>query len=117
MLVRDILRLGLRRQQGGGILPGGDKRFSPINAYMANTLFDENHGGGHGSCHIALGAGLRQHIHRRGPRSQWRRPANWATTTSALHWDLVNTEQKEVYALLKGGGKELIYEKGEFTLS
>ncbi len=33
-----------------------DKRFSKINAYMANTLFDENYGGDFGNCHIALGS-------------------------------------------------------------
>jgi aminopeptidase len=35
---------------------------------------------------------------------------------SALHWDLVNTEPKRVTALLKGGGKRIIYEDGMFKL-
>jgi aminopeptidase len=33
-----------------------DKRFSRINRFMADTLFDENYGGNHGNCHIALGS-------------------------------------------------------------
>ncbi len=33
-----------------------DKRFSRINRFMANTLYDENYGGKYGNCHIALGA-------------------------------------------------------------
>ncbi len=33
-----------------------DKRFSKINTFMANTLFDENYGGKHGNCHVALGS-------------------------------------------------------------
>ena len=33
-----------------------DKRFSKINRFMANTLFDENFGGRWGNCHVALGA-------------------------------------------------------------
>lgn len=33
-----------------------DKRFSRINAFMAHTLFDENYGGEHGNCHVAVGA-------------------------------------------------------------
>lgn len=33
-----------------------DKRFSRINKFMANTLFDENYGGKNGNCHVALGA-------------------------------------------------------------
>ena len=33
-----------------------DKRFSRINRFMANTLYDENYGGPHGNCHLALGS-------------------------------------------------------------
>ncbi|MGE4505364.1 MAG: aminopeptidase, partial [Desulfovibrionaceae bacterium] len=33
---------------------------------------------------------------------------------SALHWDLVNTEQKTVTATLKDGSKVVIYENGQF---
>ncbi|MBP1739220.1 MAG: aminopeptidase, partial [Deltaproteobacteria bacterium] len=35
---------------------------------------------------------------------------------SALHWDLVNTEDKRVTAHLSGGKKMVIYEKGMFAL-
>jgi aminopeptidase len=34
--------------------------------------------------------------------------------TSALHWDLVNTERKQVTAHLKGGQTVTIYENGQF---
>ena len=34
---------------------------------------------------------------------------------SALHWDLVNTEDKTVTAHLATGKKLVIYEKGMFT--
>jgi aminopeptidase len=33
---------------------------------------------------------------------------------SALHWDLINTEDKTVTAHLKSGRKVVIYEKGKF---
>jgi aminopeptidase len=33
-----------------------DKRFSKIDRFMANTLFDENYGGKYGNCHVALGS-------------------------------------------------------------
>ena len=33
---------------------------------------------------------------------------------SALHWDLVNTEDKTVTAHLAGGKKKVIYERGRF---
>jgi aminopeptidase len=32
-----------------------------------------------------------------------------------LHWDLVNTENKTVTAILKGGGRQTVYENGEFN--
>ncbi|MGD9319523.1 MAG: aminopeptidase, partial [Desulfobacteraceae bacterium] len=33
---------------------------------------------------------------------------------SALHWDLVNTEEKRVTAYLRSGKKTVIYENGMF---
>ena len=36
-----------------------DKRFSRIDRFMAETLFDENFGGKEGNCHIALGSSYR----------------------------------------------------------
>ena len=33
-----------------------DRRFSQIDKFMANTLYDENFGGAHGNCHVALGS-------------------------------------------------------------
>ena len=33
-----------------------DHRFSRIDRFMADTLFDENFGGKFGNCHIALGS-------------------------------------------------------------
>jgi aminopeptidase len=91
-----------------------DKRFSKINHFMANTLYDENFGGKHGNCHLALGSAYADAF-----------AADVATLTktmknklgfndSALHWDLVNTEKKQVVAHLKTGKKEVIYENGSF---
>ncbi len=91
-----------------------DKRFSPIDKVMANTLYDENFGGEHGSCHIALGqsyansyAGLPEAF-----TQQVRERLGF--NGSALHWDIVNTEDKTVTATLKGGGKMVLYENGQF---
>lgn len=91
-----------------------DKRFSRINRFMANTLYDENYGGRYGNCHLALGssysdtfdgdpAGLSKDMKRK-----------LGFNDSALHWDLVNTEKKTVTAHLKSGKKVLIYADGMF---
>jgi aminopeptidase len=92
-----------------------DKRFSRINRFMASTLYDENYGGPHGNCHLALGdsysdtydgnpAGLTKEMKRK-----------LGFNDSALHWDLVNTEKKTVTAHLNSGKRVLIYENGMFA--
>ncbi len=91
-----------------------DKRFSPINAYMANALYDENHGGEHGSCHLALGQAY-ANTYAAPQTLSMEAARTFGFNYSSLHWDLVNTEPKEVHALLRGGGKELIYAEGQFT--
>ncbi len=92
-----------------------DKRFSKIDRYMADTLFDENFGGPNGNCHIAVGAAYADTYS--GPPAELTRKKKQALgfNDSALHWDLVNTEKKKVTALLAGGGKKVIYENGVFT--
>lgn len=92
-----------------------DKRFSRINRFMANTLYDENFGGPHGNCHIALGSSYSNTY--AGKPVELTRPLKrkLGFNESALHWDFVNTEKKQVTAILKSGKEVLIYENGKFT--
>lgn len=91
-----------------------DRRFSKIDRFMANTLYDENYGGSYGNCHIALGSAYSD--------TYAGDPANLTPyakkqlgfNDSALHWDLVNTEKKRVTAHLADRGKTVIYENGQF---
>lgn len=93
-----------------------DRRFSGINRFMAVTLYDENFGGSHGNCHLALGSSY--------PATYDGDPAEFTPelrerlgfNQSALHWDLVNTEPKTVTARVAGGKSVRIYENGEFAL-
>jgi aminopeptidase len=93
-----------------------DKRFSRINRFMADTLFDENYGGDHGNSHLALGASYTDTYDGN--------PADMTKSTkkklgfneSALHWDLVNTERKRVTAQLTSGRKLVLYEDGIFKI-
>lgn len=91
-----------------------DKRHSPITKFMAEILFDENVGGENGNCHIALGNSYREtysgDLKEMSPKLEKKLGYN----DSALHWDLINTEPKKVTALLKGGGRVVIYENGMF---
>jgi aminopeptidase len=91
-----------------------DKRFSPINHFMADTLFDENYGGDQGNCHIALGASYSDTFDGNPARLTREMKLRLGFNDSALHWDLVNTEKKTVTAHLKSGKKVVIYDQGMF---
>ena len=91
-----------------------DRRFSRIDRFMADTLFDENFGGKAGNCHIAVGASYAD-TYAGNPADMT--PAlkrRLGFNNSALHWDLVNTEAKTVTAHLATGEKVLIYADGRF---
>jgi aminopeptidase len=91
-----------------------DKRFSKINKFMANTLFDENFGGRFGNCHVALGSSYSD-TYKGDPKSlTLKQKEKLGFNDSALHWDLVNTEDKRVTAHLSSGKKVCIYEGGKF---
>lgn len=91
-----------------------DRRFSRIDRFMADTLFDENYGGDYGNCHIAVGASYSDTYAGDPAELDKKKKRALGFNDSALHWDLVNTEPKTVMAELATGEKLLIYEKGEF---
>jgi aminopeptidase len=91
-----------------------DRRFSKINKFMADILFDENFGGKYGNCHVAIGASYADTFS--GPQSKLdkKMKEKLGFNDSSLHWDLINTENKRVTACLKDGSTQVIYEKGQF---
>ncbi|MCK9274415.1 MAG: aminopeptidase [Syntrophales bacterium] len=93
-----------------------DRRFSRITAFMADTLFDENFGGRFGNCHIALGSSYSDTYDGEPGTLTKQRKKQLGFNDSALHWDLVNTENKRVTAKIAGGRTVTIYENGIFTL-
>ncbi|HIJ19665.1 MAG TPA: aminopeptidase [Deltaproteobacteria bacterium] len=93
-----------------------DKRFSKINQFMANTLFDENYGGRYGNCHLAVGMSYTDTYDGDTSELTEEMKAQLGFNDSALHWDLVNTEKKMVTAHLATGENVVIYENGMFTL-
>lgn len=92
-----------------------DKRFSKIDCFMANTLFDENYGGSFGNCHVALGSSYSEAYSGDRAKLTKRLKNRLGFNDSALHWDLINTEKKLVTAHLKGGKSVVVYENGMFT--
>ena len=93
-----------------------DRRYSKINRFMANTLFDENYGGRYGNCHVALGASYADTYNGDTRKLTKAIKKQLGFNDSALHWDLVNTENKRVVAHLVSGKKITIYENGRFTI-
>ena len=91
-----------------------DKRFSKIDKFMANTLFDENYGGKYGNCHVAVGASYSDTYDGDPKELTKELKKKLGLNDSALHWDLVNTEKKRVTAHLASGEHITIYEDGEF---
>lgn len=98
-----------------GELSFTDKRFSPIRKYMADTLFDENIGGTHGNCHIAIG---KSYLDTYSGKKKMTKKLQEALgfNDSVIHWDVINTEKKTVTAALTNGTKKIIYENGMFTI-
>lgn len=92
-----------------------DKRFSRIDRFMANTLYDENYGGKNGNCHIALGSSYSNTYTGDSCKLTSARKRKLGFNESALHWDLVNTEKKRVSAHLISGKTISIYENGRFV--
>lgn len=115
----DFVRAQLQMDAGAcrlGEFSLTDKRFSRIDAFMAHTLFDENYGGEHGNCHVAVGASYAD-TYAGNPEDLTRsRKKELGFNDSALHWDLVNTEAKTVTAVLKNGQRTVIYENGMFNV-
>jgi len=93
-----------------------DKRFSRIDRFMAETLFDENFGGREGNSHIALGSSYSDTFAGDPARLSPAMKKKLGFNDSALHWDLVNTEPKTVTACLTNGKKVVVYDRGIFKL-
>jgi aminopeptidase len=93
-----------------------DRRFSRIDRFMAETLFDENFGGREGNCHVALGSSYSDTYNGNPAQLTKALKNKLGFNDSALHWDLVNTEAKTLTAHLTGGRKIIIYDRGVFVI-
>ena len=93
-----------------------DKRFSKINKFMAETLYDENFGGQFGNTHIALGSSYKdtysKNINKLLPKD-W---DNLGFNDSSVHTDIIMTGDRTVTATLKNGKKIILYKSGKFQV-
>jgi len=91
-----------------------DKRFSKIDKFMADILFDENYGGEYGNCHLAIGSSYSDTFDGDSSKLNKESKIKLGFNDSAIHWDLINTENKTIKAKLKNGKEITIYENGMF---
>lgn len=91
-----------------------DVRFSRITKFMADILFDENYGGKFGNCHIAIGSAYTDTFKGDSSKLSKEDQKRLGFNDSAVHWDLINTEDKTVKAKIKDGKIITLYEKGMF---
>jgi aminopeptidase len=93
-----------------------DKRFSKINKFMADTLYDENVGGKYGNSHIAIGNSFHE-CYKGNPakmtKNMWKK---LGFNSSAIHSDIITTTDRTITAYLKNGKSIVIYKKGQFCI-
>jgi aminopeptidase len=93
-----------------------DTRFSKINRFMANTLFDENFGGQFGNTHLAVGKAYHDACSLDPATMSSKDFEKLGYNDSPEHTDIIATTDRKVTAVLKDGSRKVIYEGGEFQL-
>jgi aminopeptidase len=93
-----------------------DKRFSKINKFMAETLYDENFGGQFGNTHLALGSSFKDACTQKIDKLS---PVDWENlgfNDSSVHTDIIMTGDRTVTATLKSGKEIILYRSGQFQI-
>ncbi len=93
-----------------------DIRFSKIDKFMADTLFDENFGGKWGNTHIALGSSYHD-CYAGDPKNVGE--AEWESlgfNESPEHCDIIATNDRTIEATMIDGSQKMIYAAGKFLM-
>jgi aminopeptidase len=93
-----------------------DRRFSKIDKFMANTLFDENFGGEFGNTHLAIGKAYHDACMTDPKNMTDAEFEKLGYNDSPEHTDIIATSDRVVTAVLPDGSKKVIYEGGEFRV-
>jgi aminopeptidase len=92
-----------------------DKRFSHIDKFMAETLFDENIGGINGNSHVALGMSYVDTYAGNAAKLSKKDQANLGFNDSSVHTDVITTTPRTVTAHWPNGKKKVIYKNGQYN--
>lgn len=93
-----------------------DNRFSKIEKFMGETLYDENIGGKYGNTHIALGAAYKDSFIGDPSKITEKRWREMGYNDSSVHIDIISTENRIVTATLQDNKRIVIYKNGKFVL-
>lgn len=93
-----------------------DKRFSKINKFMANTLFDENFGGPYGNTHLAVGKSYHDTCSGNTSNMTEKDYKDLGFNDSPEHTDIIASTPRTVTATLKNGKEKVIYKNGKFLV-
>jgi aminopeptidase len=93
-----------------------DIKFSKINKFMANTLFDENFGGDFGNTHLAVGKAYHDACTCDLTKMTSEKFAELGYNDSPEHTDIIACGNREVTAKLTDGSTKVIYKDGEFRV-
>ena len=93
-----------------------DKRFSKIDKFMAETLYDENFGGPFGNTHIALGSSYKDTFTGKLKKLSHKDWQNLGYNDSSVHTDIIATSDRVVTATLKSGKQIVLYKDGQFQI-
>lgn len=93
-----------------------DTRFSRINHFMANTLYDENFGGKWGNTHLAVGTSYHDTYTKDPKTLTAKKLKELGYNESPEHCDIMATHNREVTATLESGATKVIYKDGKFTV-
>ncbi|MBN1962157.1 MAG: aminopeptidase [Deltaproteobacteria bacterium] len=93
-----------------------DRRFSKINRFMANSLYDENFGGDFGNTHLAIGKSIHDTCSLDLKNMDDEKYAALGFNDSSEHTDIIATSNRTVTATLVDGSTKLIYQDGEFRI-
>ncbi|HEX9503681.1 MAG TPA: aminopeptidase [Patescibacteria group bacterium] len=91
-----------------------DRRFSRIDKFMAETLFDENIGGAYGNSHVALGMSYVDTYAGDPSKLSKSQKAKLGYNDSSVHTDVVSTTPRKVTAYM-GSKQRVIYDHGQYT--
>ena len=94
-----------------------DNRLSRIRHVMAETLYDENMGGRYGNTHVAIGMAFKDAYADDPTGLKTEDWENLGFNDSAEHTDMISTSDRTVTAILADGRRQVIYQKGQFTLA